>query len=105
MSLPLDELMSKVQCAFVGGELVARIEGKHVSLGRRKHGNFSYSKEGLVVAKRIQAEGELKPKAVRPPKPVEEVVEVPLPKKRGRKPAVRALSVKDTESDAEANDS
>lgn len=97
--------MSHVQCAFVGGELIARIEGKHVSLGRRKHGDFSYSKDGLAVAKRIQAEGELKPKAAKPPKPVEENVEVPLPKKRGRKPAVQALSVEDTESDAEANDS
>lgn len=41
--MPLSELAEYVNCEFVGGELIATVEGKRISMGRKKNGVFEYS--------------------------------------------------------------
>lgn len=41
--MPLSELTEYIHCEFVGGELIASVEGKRISMGRKKNGVFEYS--------------------------------------------------------------
>ena len=50
-------VMEAVKGEFVGGELIARIGKKHMSIGRMtQDGGFVYSRAGLELANKIEAE-------------------------------------------------
>lgn len=41
--MPLSEFSEYVTCEFVGGELIASVEGRKISMGRKRNGVFEYS--------------------------------------------------------------
>lgn len=62
MTISLEKFCELVECSFVGGELVALVNGKHYSVGRRKHGVFTYSQRPEVKELLASLEGDPTPR-------------------------------------------
>jgi len=98
-SMPLSEFSDYVTCEFVGGELIATVEGKRISMGRKRNGMFEYSlaPKAQELLKRVITDKTKLP-AKLPPKPkksaaVEEapvVAAEPVKRTRKRKVAINA---------------
>jgi len=98
--MPLSELAEYVHCEFVGGELIATVEGKRVSLGRKRNGMFEYSLSvpaqqllERVITEKLKLPPRLPPKPKKAA-PTEEdspvVAAEPVKRKRKRKVAIDA---------------
>jgi predicted Zn-dependent protease len=95
-TMKLSDFADLVACEFVAGELIARVEGVRVSMGRKKNGEFTYSKDpkAQAVLARAKAGEKIAPNA--PPKAskrkrLEEVPTETTPVTRPRRRRTKAI--------------
>lgn len=91
-----NEVAEATEASMVAGELVARIDGKHVSLGRKVGPQFTFTPAGLEVHERLASEAIVAAAkaAAEGAGEADELVEVVVPKLRApRKPKAAAEPV------------
>jgi hypothetical protein len=97
--MPLSELADYVTCEFVGGELIAMVEGKRISMGRKYAGMFEYSQspaaqellQRVITDKvKLPAKLPLKPKKSAAVEDAPIVAAEPVKRTRKRKVAINA---------------